>query len=238
MTDPAFPSRRSLRAPAPLPPLELVPEPPAEPAREVVSRQAFEREVKRIDGNFLRIDEAFGTIRRAPSALARTASGARINPDHFAFGMVILGINAAFALGALAASFVGQYEIAPRTFLPPYLWWVVPVAIDFPIMTAAFTGAVYRQRRQGTGRTWALMIVLTIVSTVVNVTRVLDSASYFQGRALDFAGWVGVAIMGIMPSLVLVTWENLARLLIKPTGETGDEDSGAEAATGDVKEHE
>jgi hypothetical protein len=190
---------------------------------EFIGRSEYQANQRRVDQNSLLLEKAIAQLRSRPRPAGRTASSARIDPDRFWFGMLILGINAVFAAGALTASFIGQYEIAARTHLPEQLWWVVPVAIDFPIMSAAFTGAVYRRRKQGTVRTWSLMIALTVVSTVVNVTRVLDQDGYFGNGSLTFADWVGVAVMGIMPSLVLVTWENLARLLIRPLGEQDEE---------------
>lgn len=193
--------------------------------------------VERIDGNFMRIDQALGKIhdrirwpwnRRA----GKSASAARVNPDRFWFGMVIAGLNGIFILGAFVVQFGGQYGFAPRTMLPPGLWWFIPLALDLPIVVSSFTAAVYRRRKQEdrAKRNWNFVVALTILASVIQIIHVLDAAT--GGLSVETllaalltlgpAGWLGALVMGLIPWIVLYLSENLAGLLVKPYGEQRD----------------
>jgi len=161
----------------------------------------------------------------------RTASAARVHPDRLAFGIVIAAINAVFVLSAMIASFSGQYALAPRTYLPPELYIMVPIALDAPIVASAFTAAVFRARKQNRAANWNWFIVtvLTLLSVTVQVTHVLEQHGFFRGLELGFPALLGVIIMGSMPVWVLVLSENLARLLVRPIGEVRE--ASAESKT-------
>jgi len=194
-----------------------------------------ESAVERIDGNFVRIDAALAEIRgriRWPwnRRASKSAAAARVNPDRFWFGMVIAGLNGVFILGAFVVQFGGQYGFAPRTQLPPGLWWFIPLALDLPIVVSSFTAAVYRRRKQEdrAKRNWQFVVALTILASIIQVIHVLDAAT--GGLALETiltalaalgpAGWLGALVMGLIPWIVLYLSENLAGLLVKPYGET------------------
>jgi len=159
----------------------------------------------------------------------RTASGARVNPDRYGFGMVIVALNVAYAMAAFAVSFFGQYEMAKYSPLPPFIWWLLPIAIDLPIVSASFMVAAFRKRKQAVWPSWTVAIIFTLVSSIISVTHTLSINGVFTGTPLTLEVLIVTIVMGLMPWILLVTWENLARLLVKPGRETNDLPAAAPA---------
>lgn len=186
--------------------------------------EAEQRLSSRFDRNFVIVEKAIHELqrqlKRPPKIHHRTGAAARINPDDYRAGRIIIALTVVFASASAAASFSGQIAMAPWTALPVYLYFVVPLAIDLPVAYLSWMAMIYRRRKQGAKRTWALLISLTIVSSIVNIVHVLSFWGVLAGKPLTIEIAVGTTIMGIMPLLVLISWEELARLVVKPTGET------------------
>jgi hypothetical protein len=178
---------------------------------------------RRTNANFELVDKTIGVLRHDLDAAAsagkrrhhrtRTGAPARLAADDIRFFLVILGGVVAFALASFAASFAGQYAMAPNTGLPEYLWWLVPLFIDLPIIVLSLATLIFRARGQRVWHTWAVVILLTALSSAINVAHVYGSAG-IQNGAVGVA--LGAVVMGGAPWLVLVSFEELGRLGIKP----------------------
>lgn len=173
---------------------------------------------RRTNANFALLDAAIGELRTAPKMVRRRRTGApaRLAADDIRFFLVILGGVVAFALASFAASFAGQYAMAPNTGLPEYLWWLVPVFIDLPIIVLSLATLIFRARGQRVWHTWAIVIALTGLSSAINVAHVLDAGSRSGLDAGSTGLALGAVVMGGAPWLVLVSFEELGRLGIKP----------------------
>lgn len=196
---------------------------------------AIERRLSaRFDRNFVTIENTIVALRREfeklrarppkPPKVRRSGAAARTNPDRLWFGLLIAGLNAVFILGAFVLSFAGQYAFAPNTVVAPGFYWWIPLALDLPIVVSAFTAAVFRRRKQHARANinWIFVGALTVFSSGIQATHVLEGHGFFAGAELTFPQWLGVVVMASMPWLVLYLSENLAGLLVKPTGETRD----------------
>lgn len=173
--------------------------------------------------NFRLVDAAIGELRddlrrrRLPRERRprRTGAPARLAADDFRFFLVILGGVVLFALASFAASFAGQYAMARNTGLPELLWWLVPLFIDLPIIVLSLATLIFRARGQHVWHTWAVVVLLTGLSSAINVAHVLDAGA--GDRVASPAGLLlGAIVMGGAPWLVLVSFEELGRLGIKP----------------------
>lgn len=166
--------------------------------------------------NLRKIDNAIGEIHahRVPRSRRprRTGAPARLAADDIRFFLVILGGVVAFALASFAASFAGQYAMAPNTGLPEVLWWLVPLFIDLPIIVLSLATLIFRARGQRVWHTWAVVILLTALSAAINVAHVYTVAA--GDSTIGVA--LGAIVMGGAPWLVLVSFEELGRLGIKP----------------------
>lgn len=177
---------------------------------------------RRTNANFELLDAAIGDLRDSVDAAAtarpvvrrhRTGAPARLAADDIRFFLVILSGVVAFALASFAASFAGQYAMAPNTGLPELLWWLVPLFIDLPIIVLSLATLIFRARGQRVWHTWAVVILLTALSSAINVAHVYGSAGI---RAEPVGVALGAVVMGGAPWLVLVSFEELGRLGIKP----------------------
>lgn len=175
---------------------------------------------RRTNANIRLIDEAIGKLQTRASRSVhrprRTGAPARIAADNYRFFLAILGGVVAFALASFAASFAGQYAMAPNTGLPELLWWLVPVFIDLPIIVLSLATLIFRARGQRVWHTWAIVIALTGLSSAINVAHVFAAV---RGSELDTTSVglaLGAVVMGGAPWLVLVSFEELGRLGIKP----------------------
>lgn len=212
--------------PAGIPPLSDTYEamPLREPTEPEMRTLLADDQIQRIDRNFLRLESVIialqGKLKRPPRR-RRSGSAARTNPDQWWFGMVIAGFNAAFILGAFIVQFGGQYGFAPRTQLPQELWWFIPLALDLPIVISAFTAAVYRRRKQNAraNGNWVFVFGLSAFGSVIQMTHVFEAVG---DRELTWPDFLGAFIMGAIPWITLYLSENLAGLLVKPTGEARD----------------
>lgn len=167
--------------------------------------------------NLIRIDKAIGDLRdhRKLRVRRRTGAPARLAADDLRFFYVILGGVVAFALASFTASFAGQYAMAPNTGLPDFLWWLVPLFIDLPIIVLSLATLIFRARGQKVWHTWAVVIALTGLSSAINVAHVLG-AGHDRGVVGGPGLVLGAIVMGGAPWLVLVSFEELGRLGIKP----------------------
>jgi hypothetical protein len=182
------------------------------PAQEPVIYTPEEQ--ARIDGNFRVLEEAILEMpAQEPHA---TGSQARIDPDDIRLFWVTLGLTAAFATAAFAASFSGQYAMAANTYLPNYLRFVVPLFIDMPIIVVSLSILIFRRRRQSTLPSWILLGTLTSISSTINAVHVLAQAGILAGQPLTLPVALGAGVMAAAPILVLVAWEEMARLAVKP----------------------
>lgn len=204
---------------------------------ELGAMLAFERHAAawnthRVDGNFRRIEESFRHLldrveaqlkqKRAPRR-ARSGSAARLNPDRLEFGWAIAALNGLFILGAFVLVYAGQYAFAKYTQLPEQLWVFIPIALDLPVVSASFTAAIFIKRKQRSyARTnWAVVLGLTVLGSVIQVTHVLDaSGALIDSALLSYPLLLMAAVMGLLPWLTMYLSHNLARLLVRPTGET------------------
>lgn len=197
--------------------LEMLPNVP-EPLPALQFQQLQEGNWELMRGNLTKIDEAIGEIRgrldSAPRARRprRTGAPARLAADDFRFFLVILGGVVAFALASFTASFAGQYAMARNTGLPEFLWWLVPLFIDLPIIVLSLATLIFRARGQHVWHTWAVVILLTALSAAINVAHVYGAA----GQSVGVGTALGAVVMGGAPWLVLVSFEELGRLGIKP----------------------
>lgn len=174
--------------------------------------------------NFRRVDDAIGEIRAAINAghhrravhPRRTGAPARLAADDIRFFLVILSGVVAFALASFTASFAGQYAMARNTGLPEFLWWLVPLFIDLPIIVLSLATLIFRARGQHVWHTWAVVIALTGLSSAINIAHVLETGSSSGLDARSTGLILGAVVMGGAPWLVLVSFEELGRLGIKP----------------------
>lgn len=188
--------------------------------------------ITRVDGNFQRIEEAYRHLlsrvealtKKPPRRRARSGSAARVNPDQLSFGYVIAALNGLFVAGVFVLVYAGQYAFAKYTQLPQPLWIFIPIALDLPVVSASFTAAIFLKRRQPKYAlaNWVVVFGLTVLGSVIQVTHVLVGAGWFNGEPITFPDILGALIMGLFPWLTMYLSHNLARLLVRPTGETID----------------
>lgn len=147
----------------------------------------------------------------------RTGAAARVNPDRIQLFYVVLGGVGIFTAAAFAASFGGQYAMAPYTQLPQYLWWVVPLAIEFPLVILSLAVLVFRRRGENrrTVLPWVVMLFLTAVASVVNVMHI-----WLETGFASPGDYVGAAVMGLMPPLILLSFHIFAQLAVRPEPQT------------------
>lgn len=204
-------------------PLALVEDP--------VIAEAEEAEVTRIDRNFLRLERALieqreqleavraSIPRRAPKQRHRTGGAARFDPDDSRATPWLVAGQLIFVAAALTAAFSGQIAMAPYTTLPEPLYILVPIFIDMPIILLAYMVQIFRRRKQSTWPTWTALILFTALSSAVQIIHVLSEQGVLDGAPLTIEVIVGTTLMGLAPWIVLFAWEQLTKLLVRPTGE-------------------
>lgn len=190
------------------------------PVVELPTPDPLTPHLSRIDGNFLALEKAIMELRaKPPKQRHRTGRAARFDPDDARATPWLVGTTVLFALAATAAAFSGQIAMAPYTQMPAYLYFLVPLFIDLPVALLGYMAQVFRRRKQSAKLTWGALIFFTAVSSVVNVVHVFSAADIIAGRPLSVEDAVGASIMGLAPWIVLFSWEQLTRLLVRPTGE-------------------
>ena len=178
------------------------------------------RHLARIDGNFVRLEQAIMDVRKQPpKPRPRSGRAARFDPDDARATPWLVGTTVLFALAATAAAFSGQIAMAPYTRMPEYLYFLVPLFIDLPVALLGYMAQVFRRRKQSAKLTWSALVAFTAISSLVNVVHVLSAAGIIAGAPLTVEDAVGASIMGLAPWIVLFSWEQLTRLLVRPTGE-------------------
>lgn len=202
-------------------------------------------ERRRIDGNFVVVEEAINKMRaemaaavkaaKKPHRPPRTGAAARVNADDIRFFRFLLGANVIFAAAAVTASYAGQYAMAPHTYLPTHLWWVVPLFIDIPLVINSGTIMVFRRRGQSVILPWTLISGLTIVSSAINIIHVLSESGVLAGAPLTVETVVGATVMGLTPLLILLGWEEIVRLGVKPPTRAERIENGVKVAPAPTK---
>ena len=147
----------------------------------------------------------------------RSGSAARLNPDDIRlFGAMLAG-NALYALLVLTASYGGLYGIAEYTGLPTYMWWIIPLVIDIPLVLASFNALIFRRRGESQTMSWMILIGATIISSSANFLKVYLAA---LDTGVEAGDWFGAGFMASVPVILLFAWEQLNRLGVKrPTVE-------------------
>jgi hypothetical protein len=190
------------------------------PDRQIYGETSVGELARIMDENNATVDRAYAELykqvaelRAKPPRERRTGAAARMNPDDIRLGRGVLWGTAVFGAAAFLVSFGGQYAMAPYTQLPEILWWAVPFFIEAPIILLSFMIAVFRRRKQHTALPWIVIIGLTALSSAINVAHV-----YIESGGLQVLGdWFGAVVMGLAPWLVLIAFEELVRLAVKPT---------------------
>lgn len=178
--------------------------------------------VSRIDQNFTRLDEFARDVvariskleRRPRVRKPRSRRDARINPDDILLFWIV-GAGTVLFIGAVfAMSFSGQRAMGEFTALPEGLWLLIPLAIDWPILMSALLRPVFLRRGQdGAARAaGAFMALLVVLSAWLNAAHVFIE----RGFELTVETLTGAGVMALMPVLLLIGWELLIKLAIKP----------------------
>lgn len=201
-----------------------------DPLTDLARDELLAREVGRIDRNFVRLgqklQEAEARIEKKRRPLIerrprkhRVGRAARFDPDDARATPWLVAGMLTFVVAALIAAFAGQIAMAPYTTLPPELFWLVPVFVDLPIILLAYIAQVFRRRKQRSWDTWLALVLFTAGSSVIQIVHVLSVSGVLDGATMTVEIWVGVSIMGSVPWIVLFSWEQLTKLLVKPQGE-------------------
>ncbi len=189
---------------------------------EVAIQEAERHLAARFDGNFVIIENAIRELskrREKRVRVHRTGAGARINPDDYRAGRAIIVLTLVFAVAASVASFAGQIAMAPYTILPYELYIIVPLMIDLPVAYLGWMAMIFLRRKQKATRTRMLLFALTSLSSYINILHVLSESGIVDGAPLTIEVGTGALIMGLAPWLVLISWEELTRLVVRPLGE-------------------
>lgn len=196
---------------------------------------ATREDIRRIDRNFIRVEQVIidlaSQVAKKKRPLLperkkhRTGRAARFDPDDARAIPYLVAGQIAFVVAALAAAFAGQVAMAPYTTLPPELYVLVPIFIDLPIILLAYMAQVFRRRKQSAISTWFALILFTAGASVIQVVHVLSEQGVLAGGPLTIEIAVGTAIMGSVPWIVLFSWEQLTKLLVRPQGEKRDLDA-------------
>lgn len=186
--------------------------PPELPEKTTVAAVVYdELERARIDGNFRIIEQELDAGAAAPAS-----RDARIDPDDIRMFWVTLLLTGGFATAAFVASFAGQLAMAENTYLPSYLRFLVPLFIDLPIIAISLNILIFRRRGQSTLLSWSMLAGLTLISATINAVHVLARAGTLDGAPLTLPTALGAGVMAAAPLLVLLTWEELGRLAVRP----------------------
>lgn len=195
---------------------------------------ATREDIQRIDRNFVALESVIVKLAseverkrrplfaRAERKKHRTGRAARFDPDDARATPWLVGGMLAFVAAALAAAFAGQIAMAPYTELQPGLYWLVPIFVDLPIILLAYVAQVFRRRKQGAKATWLMLYVWTAAASIIQIVHVLSESGALDGEPMTVENWVGVSIMGSVPWVVLFSWEQLTKLLVRPQGEKRD----------------
>lgn len=135
---------------------------------------------------------------------------ARIDPDDRRVLIVVLALVLVVAAAAGVASFAGQTAMGPYTGLPPWLYFVIPLFIDLPIMVVSFLIPIFRARGESVVTSWIMLGTLTGLSSAINVVHVLGA----NGGTLNVNTLTGCIIMGLAPIVIMIAFEETVRLAV------------------------
>lgn len=133
---------------------------------------------------------------------------ARIDPDDRRVLYVVLALVLVVAGAAGIASFAGQTAMGPYTQLPPWLFFVIPLFIDLPIMVVSFLIPIFRARGESVVTSWIMLGTLTALSSAINVVHVLD------GATMSVNTLTGCVVMGLAPIVIMISFEEVVRLAV------------------------
>ena len=144
----------------------------------------------------------------------RTGAGARWNADTITlYRAVNIGVVAT-AFAAVLISWQGLVYVAAWMKLDGYWTWLLPLAIDLPIVV--FTLATLARKARGEGVIFLSVIAygMTAISSFANFLHVTDA-----GPVTSLQVGVGASLAALAPILVLLTTEALGLIATKPPRE-------------------
>lgn len=133
---------------------------------------------------------------------------ARINPDDRLVLSVVLALVLIVSAAAGTASFAGQTAMGPYTRLPSWLYFVIPLFIDLPIIVVSFLIPIFRARGESVVTSWIMLATLTALSSAINVVHVLD------GATMSVNTLTGCVVMGLAPIVIMISFEEVVRLAV------------------------
>lgn len=159
------------------------------------------------------LGEAIEALQQAPAPVSRPKV-ARIDPDDRRVLYIVLALVLVVAAAAGAASFAGQTAMGPYTGLPGWLYPVIPMFIDLPIMVVSFLIPIFRARGESVLTSWIMLGTLTALSSAINVVHVLTSQGVFDGGTLTVETLTGCVVMGLAPIVIMIAFEETVRLAV------------------------
>lgn len=145
-----------------------------------------------------------------PPAPASRPKVARVDPDDRRVLYVVLALVLVVSAAAGVASFAGQTAMGQYTGLPPWLYFVIPLFIDLPIMVVSFLIPIFRARGERVVTSWIMLGTLTGLSSAINVVHVLD----VNGGTLSVNTITGCVVMGLAPIVIMISFEEVVRLAV------------------------
>lgn len=144
----------------------------------------------------------------------RTGAGARFNGDAvWIYRSVNIGV-AVVALAMIAISWQGLSAVGAWLLLPPYLGWLVPLAIDVALVV--LTLACFPRKTRGES-TWLLIGSASFLATISAAANFAHVMSDSPAGTPDLQRWAGSALAALMPFLALLMTEVLGMLATKPS---------------------
>lgn len=153
-------------------------------------------------------DRLLGEAVEALQARPPRPKVARIDPDDRRVLYVVLALVFVVAGAAGIASFAGQTAMGPYTQLPSWLYFVIPLFIDLPIMVVSFLIPIFRARGESVVTSWIMLGTLTALSSAINVVHVLD------GATMSVNTLTGCVVMGLAPIVIMISFEEVVRLAV------------------------
>lgn len=141
------------------------------------------------------------------------ATAGRVRADSKAYVATVLVVVAITFGSAFAVSAVSQSAIGQLSGLPPFLSWLVAIAIDGATLVSALGIAAKRSRGQSTQSGWASMIAFALVSVTLNAIHGLST-----GRAGESSVVLAAVLLvsGVMPLSILSVLENALAVAVVP----------------------
>lgn len=148
-----------------------------------------------------------------PTPRSIHATAGRVRADSKAYVATVLIVVAITFGSAFAVSAVSQSAIGRLAGLPPYLSWLVAIAIDGATLVSALGIAAKRSRGQSTKSGWASMVAFALVSVTLNAIHGLSTGR--AGENLIVLAAV-LLVSGVMPLSILSVLENALAVAVVP----------------------